>query len=71
LETLKQQLKNESAVKVIRQLKVPGELEEGSSARETVAREVTYLWEHQGRMDYRDAPRRKEPLGSGAGGICQ
>jgi hypothetical protein len=60
LEPLKRQLKNESAVKVIRQL------EEGSSARETVAREVAYLREHQGRMDYRDAQRRKEPLGSGA-----
>gem|GEM_PF-1129316 len=43
-----------------------GALEEGSSARETVAREVAYLREHQGRMDYRDAQRRKEPVGSGA-----
>ena len=38
------QLKNESAVKVIRQLEeLLGELEEGSTARETVAREVAYL----------------------------
>jgi hypothetical protein len=64
---LKRQLKNESAVKVIRQLEeLVGELAEGSSARETVAREVAYLREHQARMDYRDAQRRKEPLGSGA-----
>jgi hypothetical protein len=67
LEPLKRQLKNESAVKVIRQLEEPlGELDEGSPARETVAREVAYLREHEHRMDYRAAPRRKEPLGSGA-----
>ena len=67
LEPLKRQLKNESAVKVIRQLEeLLGQLEEGSTARETVAREVAYLREHQGRMDYRRAQRRKEPLGSGA-----
>jgi len=67
LEPLKRQLKNESAVKVIGQLEeLLGELEEGSSARETVAREVAYLREHQGRMDYPRARRRKEPLGSGA-----
>jgi hypothetical protein len=67
LEPWKRQLKNESAVKVIRQLEeLVGELAEGSSARETVAREVAYLREYQGRMDYRDAQRRKEPLGSGA-----
>ena len=67
LEPLKRQLKNESAVKVIGQLEeLLGQLEEGSSARETVAREVAYLREHQGRMDYRRAQRRKEPLGSGA-----
>jgi hypothetical protein len=68
LEPWKRQLKNESAVKVIRQLEeLLGELAEGSSAAwETVAREVAYLQEHQGRMNYRDAQRRKEPLGSGA-----
>jgi hypothetical protein len=41
-------------------------LEEGSPAQETVAKEVVYLREHQSRMDYRRAQRRKEPLGSGA-----
>jgi hypothetical protein len=67
LEPLKRQLENESAVKAIGQLEeLLGELEEGSSARETVVREVAYLRDHQGRMDYRDAQRRKEPLGSGA-----
>jgi hypothetical protein len=43
-----------------------GQLEEGSPARETVAREVASLREHESRMDYRSAPRRNEPLGSGA-----
>jgi hypothetical protein len=67
LEPLKRQLKNESAVKAIRQLEeLLGQLEEGSTAGETVAREVACLREHQGRMDYRRAQRRKEPLGSGA-----
>jgi len=67
LEPLKRQLKNESAVKVIRKLEeVLGELAEGSAERQTVVREVAYFREHQGRMDYRRAQRLKEPLGSGA-----
>ena len=67
LGPLKRQLKNESAVKVIGQLEaLLAELEEGSPARETAAQEVAYLREHQSRMDYRRAQRRKEPLGSGA-----
>jgi hypothetical protein len=67
LGPLKRQLKNEAAVKVIRQLEdVLATLDEDSPARETAAREVAYLREHQGRMDYRNAQRRKEPLGSGA-----
>jgi len=66
LEPLQRQLKNESAVKVIRQLEeLLGELEEGSPARETVGKELAYLRKHQGQMDYRDAQRRKEPLGRG------
>jgi hypothetical protein len=60
-------LKHESAVKVIGQLEEPlGELAEGSPARETVAREVAYVREHQWRMDYGSAQRRQELLGSGA-----
>jgi len=67
LEPWKRPLKDESAVKVIRQLEeLLGELAEGSSARETVAREVAYLREHQGRRDARRAQRRKEGLDSGA-----
>jgi hypothetical protein len=67
LGPLKRQLKNQSAVKVIGQLEeLLAELEEGSAARETAAKEVAYLREHEVRMDYRRAQRRKEPLGSGA-----
>jgi len=47
-----------------------GELEAGSPARETVAQEVAYLREHEPRMDYRSARRRKEPLGRGAVGAA-
>ena len=43
-----------------------GPLEQGSPARETVAKELAYLREHPSRMDYRSARRCQEPLGSGA-----
>jgi hypothetical protein len=67
LEPLKRPLKNQSAVKVIRQLEdLLAGLDESSPARETAAREVAYLRAHEHRMDYRSAQRRKEPLGSGA-----
>ena len=60
------QLKNESAIKVIKQLdQLLGSLPAGATA-ESVAKEVHYLQEHQGRMDYRAAARRGEPIGSGA-----
>lgn len=67
LRPLKRQLKNASAVKVIRQLEeLVGQLAQDRPARDTVVREVASLREHQPRMDYRSAQRRKEPLGSGA-----
>jgi hypothetical protein len=67
LGPLKRQLKHDSAVKVIRQLEeVLASLNAASPAHETVAGEVAYLREHQDRMDYRAARRRKEPIGSGA-----
>ena len=66
LKPLARQLKNESAVKVIRQLE---ELQQsppaGISAGEVVTREVNYFHEHQARMDYRAGQRRGEPIGSG------
>lgn len=62
---LVKQLKNESAVKVIRKLEqVLSGLPEGEAAQ-AVARELDYFREHQARMDYRTAQRAGEPIGSG------
>jgi hypothetical protein len=66
LKPLVRQLKNESALKVIRQLdQALAELPAGPGA-ETVAKEIAYLKEHQDRMDYRAGRRAGEPIGSGA-----
>lgn len=65
LKPLVQQLKNQSALKVIRQLEQAlAALPEGPTAV-AVAREVNYFHEHQSRMDYRAAQRAGEPIGSG------
>jgi len=65
LKPLARQLKNESAVKVIRQLDdALAGLPVGPAA-EAVAKEVAYFREHQNRMDYRAARRAGEPIGSG------
>ena len=65
LKPLVKQLKNESAVKVIRQLEeVLVGLPAGVVA-ETVRKEINYFYEHQERMDYRAGRRRGEPIGSG------
>ena len=65
LKPLVRQLKNESAVKVIRQLEEAlAGLPTGPVA-EAVTKEVAYFREHQHRMDYRAARRAGEPLGSG------
>ncbi len=66
LKPLARQLKNQSAVKVIRQLE---ELQAGlptGPGSETVAKEVNYFHEHQERMDYRAGRWAHEPIGSGA-----
>jgi hypothetical protein len=66
LRPLAQQLKNQSAIKVVHQLEeILAELPAGASA-EAVQKEVNYFHEHQDRMDYRAGRRRGEPIGSGA-----
>jgi hypothetical protein len=65
LRPLVQQLKHNSAVKVVRQLE---EVLAGLSAGpkvQVVTREVNYFRAHQQRMDYRAALRAGEPIGSG------
>jgi hypothetical protein len=65
LKPLVKQLKNESAIKVIRQLEQALGALPGGPTAVAVAREVAYFYEHQQRMDYRAAQRAGEPLGSG------
>ena len=66
LQPLAKQLKNQSAIKVIRQLEeLVGTLPTGPQAL-AAQKEVTYLKTHQDRMDYRSGSRRGEPIGSGA-----
>ncbi len=66
LKPLAQQLKNQSAIKVIRQLEeLLARLPKGPST-ETVAKEVNYFHAHEERMDYRSGRRAGEPIGSGA-----
>jgi len=65
LKPLIKQLKNESSVKVIRQLEEAlAGLAAGPSA-ESVTKEVNYFHEHHSRMDYRAGRRAGEPIGSG------
>jgi hypothetical protein len=65
LKPLVRQLKNESSVKVIRQLEEAlAALPVGTVAK-AVAKEVNYFHEHQHRMDYRSGGRAGEPIGSG------
>lgn len=65
LKPLVRQLKNESALKVIRQLdEALADLPAGPVAQ-AVAKEVAYFREHESRMDYRAARRAGEPIGSG------
>jgi hypothetical protein len=58
-------LKNQSAIKVIRQLEeVLVGLPAGGAA-EAVQKEINCFYEHQERMDYRAGRWRGQPIGSG------
>ena len=59
------QLKNQSAIQVIRQLEEALAQMPGGTAAQAVAKEVAYFHEHQARMDYRAGRRAGEPIGSG------
>jgi hypothetical protein len=66
LKPLVRQLKNQSALKVIRQLEeVLAALPAAGAAAKAIAKEVDYFHEHQERMDYRSGVRAGEPIGSG------
>jgi hypothetical protein len=65
LKPLVHQLKNQSAITVIRQLEEALAGLKDQSAVATVTREVNYFHEHEQRMDYRAGARRGEPIGSG------
>jgi hypothetical protein len=65
LQPLARQLKNQSAIKVIRRLEDALAGLQDQAAVETVTREVNYFREHEPRMDYRAGARRGEPIGSG------
>lgn len=65
LKPLVRELKNQSCLKVIRQLEeVLAAMSDGPAAQ-AVAREVGYFQEHKHRMDYRAGRRAGEPIGSG------
>ena len=66
LRPLVQQLKNESALKVVARLEeILAQMPAGASAQ-AVQKEVNYFQEHRQRMDYPEAQKRGEPIGSGA-----
>jgi hypothetical protein len=65
IKPLVHQLKNHSAIKVIRQLEEALVGLQGQPAQKDVTREVNYFREHEKRMDYRAGARRGEPIGSG------
>jgi hypothetical protein len=65
LRPLIRQLKNESALKVIRKLEAVLAGLPGGTVAAAVAKEVEYFHTHQARMDYRAGGRAGEPIGSG------
>jgi hypothetical protein len=66
LRPLEKQLKNQSALKVIRKLEqVVQEMPAGPAAAQA-QKEINYLRERQDRMDYKAGRKAGEPIGSGA-----
>lgn len=65
LKPLVRQLKNESSLKVIRQLEEALAGLPAGPAAGAIAKEVDYFHEHQKRMDYRAGRRAGQPIGSG------
>ena len=65
-QPLVRQLKNDSAVKVVRRLEEVLAALPAGPARAAVQTEVNYFQEPQARMDYRAGRRKGEPIGSGA-----
>ena len=66
LRPLVQQLKHESAIKVVERLEeILAQMPAGAPAA-AVQKEVNYFHEHRDRMDYPTAQQRGEPIGSGA-----
>ena len=65
LKPLVRQLKNESSLKVIRQLEEALAGLPAGPAAQAITKELDYLHEHQKRMDYRAGRRAGEPIGSG------
>ncbi len=65
LKPLVKQLKNQSSLRVIRQLEDVLAAMPSGVAVQAVAKEVAYFHEHQERMDYRAGRRAGEPIGSG------
>lgn len=66
LKPLRRQLKNESSVKVIAHLEELLARLPNGDGRKSLAKEVNYFNQHRQRLDYRQARRRGEPIGSGA-----
>ncbi len=65
LKPLVKQLKNQSSLRVIRQLEDVLAAMPSGVAVQAVAKEAAYFHEHQERMDYRAGRRAGEPIGSG------
>lgn len=64
-KALVRQLKNQSSLKVIRQLEEALAAMPSGAVAQATAKEVAYFHEHAKRMDYRAGQRADQPIGSG------